>query len=237
MTAQPGDQPRRPSNYDYRAHKMSDVPKNERAAFERAKALSQSVFEMADTADYSNLRFVLDIEALIEADLRWKVGDHDLRAIGSLLRVARRIGLDNLLHVHHLLSPYSTSGYTVTAERRPQNRKPKSDDRIPRRYQRALEAYARSSETWAQFQRARFGEQVQELRSQNTQKTAAIIQAGKQYYPSRKKRWLLEQFKQFEAESIQQDFVGSTHLFSILSRAEPRHSLASLPGKRGRPKK
>lgn len=216
---------------------MSDIPECERAAFERAKALSQSVFEMAESMDFSDRQFSLDLEAIIEADLRWQAGDHELRAIGPLLRIARLIGIEPLKYVHDLVSPYSTSRYTISAERRPPGRRPKSDGRTPRRYARAAETFQRTVEIQDRILRGQFGERVQELRSSNMLKTPAIIQAGQEIYPGKSERWLKDQHKIFASESEQKAFIGTPELFGLLMRAGPKHALADLPGKVGRPAK
>lgn len=216
---------------------MSDIPQSERAAFERAKALSRSAWDMADQMDFSDRQFALDLEAIIEADLRWHVGDHELRAIGPLLRIARLIGIVPLKYVHELVSPYSTSRYTILAERRPPGRRPKSDGRTPRRYNRAAETHLRNVEIQDKIMRGQFGERVQELRADGMLKTPALIQAGQEIYPGKSERWLKEQHKRFALESEQKAFIGTSEMLGLFMRTGPKFALADLAGKAGRPSK
>lgn len=140
--------------------------------------------------------------------------------ITSLLRLARRLGLENVRYVEALSRPEGPTlyrlGVTVRNEvcRQRQHRRQRIEHKL------RLED---------------FGRYVLELERQGLRRWAALRQAGQRAkLPGSSRRYLEQKFREFEAISSVRGYIRN---LSIGSKLPPRFGLADLKARKGRSRK
>jgi hypothetical protein len=192
----------------------------EMASFGRERDLFASLVK-ADEPNRGASLFACDCDALIAAylDNAQRANAHYL-PIASLLRLARRIGTENIRYIEALFRPESSTLYRLQASIRSDVLHKRQRRRRRAEYQRRLEY---------------FGSCVLGLESRGLRRWPALERAGnlaKLYGSSRS--YLQQKFREFEALSRSAGYVRT---LAIGTTFPPRFNLRALKAREGRSRK
>lgn len=215
---------------------MDDIPLEEIEQFEASQRLARATHEMMESMGWQ-FGLAEDIAILIEADRRWQMGENDNRPIKALLRIARRIGIEQLVAIHRMFSPYAASSYTINFGRRDRSRPPKHDDRTPRRYLNERDNAKRIATRYRQQDARRLGLRTNDIRSYFSTHTEALKAAARDVFPDKHYsiRMLRDLYKQFLDDNSKAGFVASWGFPGFGPVGRPDHSIEATKPKVGRP--
>ena len=173
------------------------------------------------SGDSVSAQFSRDCHAIIEAELAVKVDrQSNYLPIAPLLRLARRIGAENVRTVQSLADPTRQTLYALNVA-----------VREPVRTKRKL----RRERMENQLRLEKFGRAVLALDQRGMRRWPALQQAGRKVkLPGCSRRYLEQKFREFEEHIKGRGFISNGAIGMFISNLPPRFGIADLKARKGR---